>query len=139
MNPDLEASMADIDMRLEKFTQDSVMKAFPDSLLNEGDQVYVRKTGGRLQWIKANVHGGGESWQELTPVTAKHLENGENLAEIIKPASLSPEMIAELTKPETHKIGWYQDAKGDLYQYNGTEWIGTVPTKKQIAELEYLG
>ena len=139
MNPDLEASMTDIDMRLEKFTEDSVMKAFPDSLLNEGDQVYVRKTGGRLQWIKANVHGGGESWQELTPVTAKHLENGENVAETIKPATLSPEMIAELTKPETHKIGWYQDAKGDLYQYNGTEWIGTVPTKKQIAELEYLG
>lgn len=139
MNPDLEASMAEIDMRLEKFTEDSVMKAFPDSLLNDGDMIYVRKIGGRIQWFKANRTGSDEKWTELTPVTTKHLENGGDVAEAIKPASLSPEMIAELTKPETHKIGWYQDAKGDLYQYNGTEWVGTVPTEKQIAELEYLG
>jgi hypothetical protein len=54
-------------------------------------------------------------------------------------ASLSPEMVAELTKKEEHQIGWYQDEKGDLYQYNGTEWIGVVPTKKQIEKLEFLG
>ena len=141
-------SVKDIDMRIEKFTEDNVLKAFPDSLLNEGDQVYVRKSGGRLQWMKANVRGGGEKWQELTPVTAKAIEaNGgvrplthkEKSRKFQEGATLSPEMLTELTKPETHQIGWYQDAKGDLYQFNGTEWVGTVPTKKLIEELEFLG
>ena len=33
--------------------------------------------------------------------------------------------------------GWYQNADGDLYHYDGTIW-DTVP-KEQIKDLEYLG
>jgi hypothetical protein len=134
----VDDAMAELDMKIERFVEDNVMKAFPDALLNENDQIYIRRIGGRLTWMKANVYGGGETWQELTPVTAKHLANGGVRPEGYK-TTLTPEAVAELTKPETYKVGWYQDVKGDLYQYNGSEWVGTVPTKKQIAGLEYLG
>jgi len=137
-------SLKELDMRIERFAEEAVLKSFPDALLNDGDMVYVRRIGGRLQWLKANNMGTDKKWVELTPVTAKHLEvlgtHPETLA-----LPTETESLAELRKKlageeeQTHKIGWYQDAKGDLYQYNGSEWVGATPTKKQIAELEYLG
>ena len=137
-------SLAEIDMRIERFTEEKVLTAFPDSLVNDGDMVYVRRTGGRLQWLKANDMGGDKKWTELTPVTAKHLEaTGEHPETLAMPTEA--ESLEELRKKllaenvESHKIGWYQDAGGNLYQFNGSEWVGTVPNKKLIAELEYLG
>lgn len=137
-------SLEELDMRIERFTEERVMDAFPDSLLNEGDMVYVRRIGGRLQWLKANNMGGDKNWVELTPATAKHLEaTGEHPETLAMPTEA--ESLEELRKKlraeevESYQIGWYQDVKGDLYQYNGSEWVGTVPTKKQIADLEYLG
>ncbi len=135
----IDDDLAELDMRIEKFTEGSVLRSFPNALLNEGDQIYVRKTGGRLQWIKANVHGGGESWQELTPVTAKHLENGGSLPE----TELSEDTIKALRKigaeVNNYAAGWYQDPKGDLYQHDGSTWLGQVPTNEQRKNLEYLG
>lgn len=138
-------SLKELDMRIERFAENDILKAFPDALLNNGDQVYVRKIGGRLQWIKGNVYGGGESWREVTPVTAKHLEAVGDYPELkyADEAETKEELrkraLVELAEREAIAIGWYQNVGGDLYQYNGSEWIGTVPTKKQIAELEYLG
>jgi hypothetical protein len=138
-------SLKEIDMRIEKFSEEAVLKCFPDALLNDGDQVYVRRIGGRLQWIRGNVYGGGETWNELTPVTAKHLEAMGDYPELraVDEAETKEELrkraLAESAEKEGYAIGWYQNAEGDLYQYNGSEWLGTVPTKKQIAELEYLG
>jgi hypothetical protein len=139
----IDDDLAELDMRIEKFTEGSILRAFPDALLNEGDQIYIRKTGGRLQWIKANVHGGGESWQELTPVTVKHSSTASETQAIYGELAMESykkrqQAEAEAEK-ETPAIGWYQDVKGDLYQYNGSEWVGIVPTKNQIAGLEYLG
>jgi len=139
----IDDTLAELDMRIEKFTQESVLRAFPDALLNEGDQIYIRKIDGRLQWIKANVHGGGESWQELTPVTARHSITARETQEIYRELAMESYRKRQQAEAEAEKeipaIGWYQDIKGDLYQFNGTEWVGTVPTKKQIANLEYLG
>ena len=136
-------SLKEIDMRIERFTEDKVLQVFPDALLDDGDMVYVRRIGGRLQWLKANDMSSDKKWVELTPVTAKHLEVvGDHPETLALPTEA--ESLAELRKKlageeNSHEIGWYQDTKGDLYQYNGSEWVGTTPTKKQIAELEYLG
>lgn len=136
-------SLKEIDMRIERFTEEKVLQVFPDSLTNDGDMIYVRRIGGRLQWIKANDMRGDKKWVELTPVTAKHLEvvgdHPETYALPTEAESLAEFRKKLATEGETHQIGWYQNLKGELYQYNGSEWVGAVPTKKQIAELEYLG
>ena len=136
-------SLTELDMRIERFTEEKVLDAFPDSLINDGDMVYVRRIGGRLQWLKANDRS-DKKWTELTPTTAKHLEaTGEHPETLAMPTEA--ESLEELRKKllaenvESHKIGWYQDMGGNLYQFNGTEWVGTVPNKKLIADLEYLG
>lgn len=136
-------SLKEIDMRIERFTEDKVLQVFPDALLSDGDMVYVRRIGGRLQWLKANDMGSDKKWAELTPVTAKHLEVVGDYPEILATPT-EAESLAELrkklaTEEETHQIGWYQNVKGELYQFNGSEWVGSIPNKKQIAELEYLG
>lgn len=136
-------SLKEIDMRIERFTEDKVLQVFPDALLSDGDMVYVRRIGGRLQWLKANDMGSDKKWAELTPVTAKHLEVVGDYPEILATPT-EAESLAELrkklaTEEETHQIGWYQSLKGELYQFNGSEWVGSIPSKKQIAELEYLG
>lgn len=138
-------SLEELDMRIERFTEQKVMDAFPDSLLNDGDMVYVRRIGGRLQWLKANDVGSDKKWTELTPATAKHLEAlGEHPETLAMPTEaesleeLRRKLLGDVEKP-SYEIGWYQDAGGTLYQYNGSEWVGTVPTKKQIENLEYLG
>lgn len=135
-------SLAELDMRIERFTEENVMKAFPDSLLNDGDMVYVRRIGGRLQWLKANDMGNDKKWTELTPVTAKHLEvvgdHPETLAMPTEAESIE-ELRKKLLADPSYEIGWYQDAGGNLYQYNGSEWVGTTPNKKLIEDLEFLG
>ncbi len=114
-----EQQIAAIHESMDKTFESMLLNRAPEALLNEGDQIYIRKVEGRLQWIKANVHGGGQEWQELTPWITRRIE--------------------ELEKLKAIKIGWYQDTKGDLYQFDGETWLGSVPSKSQIEKLEYLG
>lgn len=135
----IDDTLAELDMKIEKFTEESILRSFPDALRNDGDMVYVRKISGRLQWIKANDMMGDKKWVELTPVTASHLENGGNLP--------SDDLLEETTKAlrklsaevNNYRPGWYQDSKGDLYQHDGSTWLGEVPTYEQRKNLEYLG
>ncbi len=123
----------------ESFEAD-LLKRVPGALLESGDQIYIRKVGQRLQWIKANVHGGGQEWQELTPRISRQIEAmaiGDAQDEI--EAAARAKRAAELEKRKAARIGWYQDAKGDLYQFDGTTWLGTIPSIGQIEKLEYLG
>lgn len=137
-------TMEELDMGIEKYKEDNVLKAFPDALLDDGDQIYIRKSGGRLQWIKANVHGGGESWQELTPTIAKHLENGGKrktpLEQMMERAE-QEEMLRKLgSDSKKFQPGWYQDSKGNLYQHDGKSWLTTnYPTYAEAEKFEYLG
>jgi hypothetical protein len=106
-----------------------LMKRVPDALLNDGDQIYIRRIDGRLQWIKANVLGGGQHWQDLTSSLARKIE----LRAVLDGQSRIDAERAEL------KVGWYQDFKGDLYQFDGTTWLGNTPSRAVIEKLEYLG
>jgi hypothetical protein len=48
-------------------------------------------------------------------------------------------MLVAAQNPEAYGIGWYQDSKGDLYQFDGTTWLGNAPSQVEIKKLEYLG
>jgi hypothetical protein len=132
--------IAAIHESMDKTFESMLLNRTPDALLNEGDQIYIRKVNGNLQWIKANVIGGGQEWQELTPWITRRIEAGaieDAQAEI--EAEARAKRIEELEKLKAIKIGWYQDTKGDLYQFDGETWLGSVPSKGQIEKLEYLG
>jgi hypothetical protein len=123
----------------ESFEKDLLRKV-PDALLNDGEQIYIRRFNGRLQWLKANVHGGGQEWEELTPYLAKdRLTRGS--VGLVDAESLEKlrDMLTATQNPEAYEIGWYQDLKGDLYQFDGKTWLGRTPGKNEIKTLEYLG
>jgi hypothetical protein len=132
--------IAAIHESMDKTFESMLLNRAPDALLNEGDQIYIRKVNGRLQWIKANVHGGGQEWQALTPWITRRIEAGaiEDAQDEID-ALARAKRIEELEKRKATRIGWYQDAKGDLYQFDGTTWLGTTPSIGQMEKLEYLG
>lgn len=132
--------IAAIHESMDKTFESMLLNRTPDALLNEGDQIYIRKVNGNLQWIKANVIGGGQEWQELTPWITRRIEAGaieDAQAEI--EAEARAKRIEELEKRKATRIGWYQDAKGDLYQFDGTTWLGNIPSIGQMEKLEYLG
>jgi hypothetical protein len=132
----LHESLVRIDQRAEK----SLLDRTSDALANDGDVIYIRKIDGRLQWMRGNVLGGGQHWQDLTPHLAKDRLRKDSVG-LVDDVSLEKlrDMLATAQNPEAHKIGWYQDSKGDLYQFDGTTWIGTLPTKDQMKTLEHLG
>lgn len=124
--------------RVDERFEEQLLKRVEDALDEEGSQVYIRKTNGRLLWIKGNVHGGGQEWQELTPHLAED-RIGE-LRETSREESLA--MLRDRLmeqEPEAYEIGWYQDTKGDLYQFDGETWLGKNPDRSEIKNLEYLG
>jgi tRNA A37 N6-isopentenylltransferase MiaA len=126
--------------KIDRHFEIDLMRRVPDALLNDGDQIYIRKVDGRLQWIKANVHGGGQEWEELTPRISRQIEAMavEDAQDEIE-AEARAKRVEELEKLKAIKVGWYQDTKGDLYQFDGTTWLGTTPSIGQIEKLEYLG
>jgi hypothetical protein len=132
----LHESLVRIDQRAEK----SLLDRTSDALANDGDVIYIRKIDGRLQWMRGNVLGGGQHWQDLTPHLAKDRLRKDSVG-LVDDVSLEKlrDMLATAQNPDSHEIGWYQDSKGDLYQFDGTTWIGTLPTEDQMKTLEYLG
>jgi hypothetical protein len=137
---DKQEQIAAIHESMDKNFEAMLLKRVPDALLENGDQIYIRKIDGRLQWIKANVHGGGQHWEDLTPWITRRIEAGaiEDAQDEIEAAARA-KRIEELEKLKAMKIGWYQDVKGQLYQFDGTTWLGSIPGKGQIETLEYLG
>lgn len=133
----LDDALANQDAAFEK----NLLTRVPDALLKDGEQVYIRRVDGRLQWIKGNVYGGGQKWEELTPSLAmKRIAEGGRANELEDFESL--EMLRERLIQKDIKIpetGWYQDLRGNLYQFDGKTWVGDTPTKNQIEALEYLG
>jgi hypothetical protein len=130
--------ISDLSLAAEKSTNIYVRTVFKGGLTHEGDAIQIRSIGGRLMWIKSNKTG--EEWQELTPRLAKQLESAaiEDAQDEID-ASVRAKRLEEEKKLKETKIGWYQDTKGDLYQFDGTTWLGSVPSKGQMEKLEYLG
>ena len=126
--------------KIDRHFEIDLLRRVPDALLNDGDQIYIRKVDGRLQWIKANVIGGGQEWEELTPRISRQIEvmAVEDAQDEIE-AEARAKRLEEEKKLKEIKIGWYQDTKGDLYQFDGTTWLGKIPSKDQIEKLEYLG
>jgi hypothetical protein len=121
----LESSDRDFD--------DDLMKRVPGALVENGDQIYIRRIDGRLQWIKANVHGGGQEWEDLTSDLARRIEVRAVLEGQSRIDAEREEKLKAL------EIGWYQDIKGDLYQFDGKTWLGAIPSKDKMEKLEYLG
>jgi hypothetical protein len=56
---------------------------------------------------------------------------------MMKEMNYYPEKLASSVTVEGVKVGWYQDAKGSLYRYDGVIW--DVVPKDKISGLEYLG
>jgi len=123
--------------RIDERFESQLLNRVGDALDDEGSQIYIRKTGGRLMWIVGNRYRGGAPWQELTEHLAK--ERGIELAEARQESLelLKQKIMNE--EPELYEIGWYQDLKGDLYQFDGKTWVGVVPNKKEKETLEFLG
>ncbi len=120
-----------LSLRYEEQVDRTVRSLFGGGLESDNDLIQVRRLEGRLIWIKGNR--GGEKWQELTPELARQIEAG---------AVVQGQKVIDAEKAEelkAIKIGWYQDTKGDLYQFDGKTWLGNAPSKGQIEKLEYLG
>jgi len=125
----------------ERFESDLLGRVTREGgLLDNGDQIYIRMVEGRLQWIIANVHGGGQEWKELTPHLAKDRLTRDGVGEVDEEslAKLRDLLIAA-QNPEAYEIGWYQDLNGHLYQFDGKTWVGRTPSKNDKKALEYLG
>lgn len=118
-------------LRYEEQVDRTVRSLFGGGLESDNDLIQVRRLEGRLIWIKGNR--GGEKWQELTPELARQIEAG---AVVQSQKVINAEKAEEL---KAIKIGWYQDSKGDLYQFAGENWLGDVPKKSELGLLEYLG
>jgi hypothetical protein len=135
-----QEQLAAIHESMDETFEARLLSRVPGALLVDGDQIYIRKVNGKLQWIKANIHGGGQEWEDLTPWITRRIEAGaiEDAQDEIEAAARA-KRIEELEKLKAMKIGWYQDVKGQLYQFDGTTWLGSIPGKGQIEKLEYLG
>lgn len=140
MSTESERILHDSLARLDERFEELVLRRAKDALLEDGDQIYIRKIEGRLQWIRANVHGGGQEWQELTPHLAMDRLAKRNVGEVDE-ESLEKlrDLLAATQNPETYEIGWYQDVKGDLYQFDGKTWVGKMPSKMVRETFEFLG
>jgi hypothetical protein len=124
-------SPTDVALMYEETLAKTVLSIFSGGLEESGDVVQVRRVGDRLTWIKANKSD--QKWQELTPEIARRIE---------VEAVLEGQKLIDAEKKEklkAMKIGWYQDSKGDLYQFDGETWLGRIPSKNEIETLEYLG
>lgn len=111
----------------------SIRGLFAGALENENNKVQIRVVDGRLMWIRSDLME--QKWQELTPNLAEHIaSSGREMKLPIEEAKK-----IEVQEPESYEIGWYQDVKGDLYQFDGKTWVGSVPSKKEINDLEFLG
>lgn len=131
-------SIHEANSRIDERFEEQLFKRVGDALDKEGSQIYIRKVNGRLLWIEANRHGGGCDWQELTPHLAE--DRIADLRETSREESLA--MLRDKLlqqEPEAYEIGWYQDTKGDLYQFDGETWLGKNPDRSKIKNLEYLG
>lgn len=140
MSTESERILHDSLARLDERFEELVLRRAKDALLEDGDQIYIRKIEGRLQWIRANVHGGGQEWQELTPHLAMDRLAKRNVGEVDEESleKLRDALIAA-QNPEAYEIGWYQDSKGDLYQFDGKTWVGKMPSKMVRETFEFLG
>lgn len=131
-------SLDDITATSEQGTDKFIRGYFKGGLESDGDMIYVRSTGGRLQWLKANDMSSDRKWVELTPTYARRLEAGLKVEEFVDSLeSFKPKDVVE-EKPKFAN-GWYQDSNGKLYQFDGVVWLGTVPSNKLMESLEYLG
>jgi hypothetical protein len=139
MSLDREEQIAAIHESMDKHFEATLLERVPGALLEDRDQIYIRKIDGRLQWLKANVSG-AQGWKDLTPWITRRIEAGavEDAQDEIE-AEARAKRAEELEKLKAIKIGWYQDVKGQLYQFDGTTWPGNTPSKGQIEKLEYLG
>lgn len=135
-----EGYMHEALVRLDQRAEDMLLTRTSDALLNDGDVIYIRKVNGRLQWIKGNVYGGGQEWEELTPALAKDriAKDEVGLVDDVSLEKLRDALVAAQNQ-ESYEAGWYQDIKGDLYQYGVSGWLGARPAKAVIDTLEYLG
>lgn len=124
----------DLKVRSELSTDSYVRSLFPGALENPNDAIQIRVVNGRLRWIKSDKPE--EEWQELTPTLAKRIEEGIPFDRSFGPITSTP---IDTPKEPEHKVGWYQDEKGNLYQYLGSEWVGQIPNKNDIDKLEFLG
>lgn len=122
----------------ERFETELLRRA--DGLEGNGDVVYIRKVDNRLQWMKANVHGVIQDWKELTPHLAKDRLTRASVGEVDEESLDKLRVaLAAVENPELYEIGWYQDAKGDLYQFDGKTWVGSMPNKMARETFEFLG
>lgn len=125
-----------LSLRYEEQLARTVVSIFGGGLENDGDVVQIRKVEGRLTWIKGNRSG--EKWQELTPELARQIEVG---------AVLEAQKILNAEKEEklkAIKVGWYQDFHGNLFQFDGTTWVGNegaslLSHRVSVEDLEFLG
>lgn len=107
----------------------------------EGEIAYVLKRGDGLWTIKGNDHHGGGKWVQIAgPNPGETMAPGKAKLRDAGSAAVEPETAEEQLR---YELGWYQDQKGSLYQYDGDQWTDgkkTVLVSKSVYEtLEYLG
>ncbi len=121
------------ELKAERELDKQLRGLFTGGLVNENDKVQIRVVDGRLMWLRSDLME--QKWQEITPGLAKEIS--KTAVEMKLPVEEAKKI--EVQEPEAYEIGWYQDSKGDLYQFDGETWVGTMPDKKEMKTLEYLG
>lgn len=140
MNTESQSLLHEALSRLDERVEENLMKRTASALSVDGDVIYIRRIEGRLQWIEANIHGGSKEWKELTPNLAMDRLAKRNVGEVDEESLEKLRVALEAAQnPEAYEIGWYQDVKGDLYQFDGKTWLGATPSKGTKEKLEYLG
>lgn len=111
---------------------------------DDNDMIQLRKKNGIIYVMKV-AHHKSNKWEKLDPTDVAVITDvhGAKL-EDVDLATLRAELGSvgekiEIQEPESYEIGWYQDSKGDLYQFDGETWLGNVPSKKETNHLEFLG